>query len=275
MLEAHAQNFGETAAAAAPAPNLSTPANALSLAARVRDLELRLAALEKRLAYDGGAAQSPPDDGKTGLTQSDEQRLATIEANIKRLLAEMPSGNKGSIGSRVTDPFEVVDSHGIVIMAVEGGDYTSDDLRFGVKIAGLNGTYMQLGSNVEGLTGLRVYGGGASGNKPMVALGLNNAGAAAMSILTVQGPVIKLLANAEHGGSASFYNAKGDIVTELGSNPKNGQGHALFANAAGNNLLVLGATTDHGDIQLIGAGKAFDLWSSLILGMIPGDPFMP
>jgi BMFP domain-containing protein YqiC len=260
--------------ASPPRPVPAAPAQSAldALATRVAALEQRLTALETRVSNDEAAVQvsSTGDDG--GLSKATATRLASLEARVRALEAAAgKSAKSGEAATRVTAPFEVVDSHGIVIMSVEGNDLAGKDLASGVRIAGLNGQWISLGPNADGLLGIHVYGAESTGSA-RVALGIHADGSGGLRIANQAHFTVWLNSTASGEGEAQFANASGKVVASIGAFPTTGAGHAVFSNAAGDWLLKLGADGARGDALLRGDGNAFDLWDSLVLDRLPFNP---
>jgi BMFP domain-containing protein YqiC len=241
-----------------------------AVAARVAALERRLTALETRVTNDEAAVQPySADAGSNGVSTSADARLASLEARVRALeSAGGKSAKSGKIGTRVTAPFEVVDSHGTVIMDVEGNDFTGPNLGFGVRIAGLNGQSIALGATPSGLTGLLVYG-NDSAAVPTVGIGIRADRTGIVGVGRAgKAWAASLHSTASGEGEAEFSNAHGTVVASIGVLPAAGTGHAVFSGAGGNWLLKVGARGTRGDMVLRGDQHAFVLWDALVLGLV-------
>lgn len=235
------------------------------LVTRVGNIEQRLTKLEQRVTNDEiGSIKKASSPGEApGPSKSMENRLAALEKAVSQLETSGKSTQK--VGTRVTAPFEVTDSKGVVIMSVEGSELEKGNEAFGLKVAGLNGNYVQIGTNAAGFSGVRVYASDSAKNAT-VAMGVRPDGSGGVGVAGKNGFIAQMTDNKSGGGELQLSNSSGQIVSVIGANPANNEGHAVFTDAGGAPLVKIGAAGTHGDVLLGGPDKALAVWEMTLTG---------
>lgn len=254
----------------------STPG---SLGSRVADLEQRVTKLEKRVTNDEiGNTNFPSAEDASG-DKSTQQQISALAKALRTLQDEMGNG-RGRIGASVMAPFHVVDEKGGLIFSV-------DSFEDGVVVRGKNNSFARMGPNNNGSMGFRLYAPGSALASAGMDLQTNFAGdmfvgapgkaVAAMTVTGGVGDLAILDASGKRLSDLSMYpggggvlrlaNPSGQNVSVIDANPANGEGRAIFADTGGSPLTKIGVAGNHGDVQIFGPGKGFDLWSHMITGL--------
>ena len=198
-------------------------------------------------------------------------KVSALEAQINSSQKKQNDSDKSQSGyvahpNRVTAPFQVVDSAGNVIVDVEAG--TTNGTFRGLRAYAMNGSFAQLGNRDPSFyANVSVH--APHDDKPKVAIGIRaDNGLPVVSIIGSDGKATAEMTQNSSGGEMHFYNLSGQLTTIIGTNSGNGEGHAVFADANQNPLLIMGAAGDHGDVILGDGKKSIPIWEMALTGFL-------